>query len=260
LKSGNPFLSIHPEDARIIKLSFKFCPGCSRVILRSGFGKNKCTSDGLQQMCFECRHLHSVTHRDSISSKRKAYYRRDPNRTIERTKQYRIDNPNCRALEYSRHREKQLAIHKEYYKTHRAEILERGKKYQAANKAKRRVYIANYIKQKRRSDPEFKILSNLRNRLYCAAKRKRFIKSAKTLELLGCTLNELRAYLQAQFTDGMTWDNYGPYWHIDHKKPCLKFNLVDPEQQRACFHFTNLQPLKAPDNLKKWAHYPYPCT
>jgi hypothetical protein len=50
----------------------------------------------------------------------------------------------------------------------------------------------------------------------------------------------------------MSWDNYGfRGWHIDHKKPCALFDLSLPEQQRECFHFSNLQPLWAADNLAK---------
>jgi hypothetical protein len=50
----------------------------------------------------------------------------------------------------------------------------------------------------------------------------------------------------------MSWDNYGFYgWHIDHIKPCSYFDLSDTRQQDLCFHYTNLQPLWAKDNMKK---------
>jgi hypothetical protein len=78
-------------------------------------------------------------------------------------------------------------------------------------------------------------------------------KSAGTLELVGCSIQELRAWLARQFRPGMTWDNYGPVWHIDHRKPCASFNLADPAQQRVCFHYSNLQPLFALENLQKGA-------
>ena len=87
-------------------------------------------------------------------------------------------------------------------------------------------------------------------RLYDAVKHQRGGKSAKTLELLGCTVEQLQTFLEAEFTDGMTWENYGE-WHIDHIRPCASFNLEDPEEQKKCFHWTNLQPLWAKDNLAK---------
>jgi hypothetical protein len=65
---------------------------------------------------------------------------------------------------------------------------------------------------------------------------------------------ELRAHLEHQFKDGMTWDNHGE-WHIDHIKPCVQFDLTDPEQQKECFHYTNMQPLWAFENQSKGASY-----
>jgi len=77
-------------------------------------------------------------------------------------------------------------------------------------------------------------------------------KSKKTLEILGCSFNELVDHLESQFQVGMNWDNYGYRgWHVDHIKPCASFDLSDPSQQEECFHYTNLQPLWAEDNLKK---------
>ncbi len=57
-------------------------------------------------------------------------------------------------------------------------------------------------------------------------------------------------WLAAKFTNGMAWDDYGD-WHIDHILPCISFDLSDENQQKICFHYTNLQPLWATDNLKK---------
>lgn len=77
-------------------------------------------------------------------------------------------------------------------------------------------------------------------------------KSSFIIELLGCQLNELKAYLESKFEPGMTWNNYGMYgWHIDHKIPLSSFNLTDLEDQKKAWHFSNLQPLWAMDNWKK---------
>jgi hypothetical protein len=72
----------------------------------------------------------------------------------------------------------------------------------------------------------------------------------KTRDFLGCTDEFLQKYLISKFSDGMTVENYGE-WHIDHIKPCSSFDLTDPEQQKLCFHYTNLQPLWAEENLIK---------
>ena len=81
-------------------------------------------------------------------------------------------------------------------------------------------------------------------------------KSVGTLELIGCSIESLKQHLASQFQAGMSWENYSYRgWHIDHKRPCASFDLTDPAQQKACFHYTNLQPLWAKDNLSKGAKY-----
>jgi hypothetical protein len=79
------------------------------------------------------------------------------------------------------------------------------------------------------------------------------------MDYVGCTLEELKAHLEEQFQEGMTWDNYGSYtfgddnsgWHIDHIIPCAAFNFQDTTEQNACFYYLNLQPLWGGDNIKK---------
>lgn len=130
-------------------------------------------------------------------------------------------------------------------------------KSKASNKASRekniekyRAYRRDYSRRRVATDPCFRLETCLRTRMVHALRDR--IKSATTLELLGCSAEQLKQHLEKQFQPGMTWENYGPKgWHIDHKKPCASFNLADPTQQRECFHFSNLQPLWALDNIKK---------
>lgn len=82
-------------------------------------------------------------------------------------------------------------------------------------------------------------------------------KCAKTVELIGCSMGELRSYIESKFQPGMTWDNWGKgngNWNIDHILPCCSFDLSKPEEQYKCFHFTNLRPLWFIDNIQK-LHY-----
>ncbi len=152
-----------------------------------------------------------------------------------------------------------------------------SKKYRCDNKEKIRIqrkkadkiyYIKNkkriiqqQIKQRRirrQTDINFKLLYNLRSRLTLALQGK--LKSKRTLELLGCTVEELKQYLESKFTEGMTWDNHGygsDKWHIDHIKPCSKFNFSYLKQQELCFNYTNLQPLWQNDNFKKSDNYEF---
>lgn len=134
-------------------------------------------------------------------------------------------------------------------------------KIDAENYIKRRDKILKnktiYNRNKRRTDPMYKLKSNLRTRCGAAIRAAKINKSSGTLNLLGCTPEVLKIYLEAKFTDGMSWDNQGN-WHIDHIRPCASFDLTDPEQQKQCFHYTNLQPLWASDNIRKGAKWVHP--
>jgi len=86
---------------------------------------------------------------------------------------------------------------------------------------------------------------------YSLAKRKA-IKRKRTMNLTGCSLDFLYLYIEKQFTEGMSWDNYGKYgWHIDHIIPCNTFNLFDEKEQERCFHYSNLRPLWASENQSR---------
>jgi hypothetical protein len=112
-----------------------------------------------------------------------------------------------------------------------------------------------YVRERWKTDSTFRLVCNLRSRTRAALKGKG--KSAKTFRLIGCTIGALKFHLEAQFQPGMTWENYGQ-WHVDHILPCCSFDLASSEEQHKCFHYTNLQPLWARDNLSKNGRIPTP--
>ena len=103
-------------------------------------------------------------------------------------------------------------------------------------------------RERYRTDPQYKLECNLRSRVGMALKGK--FKSAPTMTLLGCSYTHAKDHLEKQFQPGMTWENQGK-WHVDHMMPCASFDLMDPEQQRRCFHYTNLQPMWGKENMSK---------
>jgi len=100
------------------------------------------------------------------------------------------------------------------------------------------------------NDINLRLSHCLRTRIRHAVNSQNVSKNNRTPDLVGCSVVELKKHLESKFTEGMTWENYGQ-WHIDHIRQCASFNLEDPEEQKKCFHWTNLQPLWAADNLKK---------
>ena len=142
--------------------------------------------------------------------------------------------------------------HKKRYDKNRDKILKQKREYESRpevikqrRKTKNKYY---HNKLKHRHDPHTKAKRNLSRRM-----RSLFSKNGdQTIDFIGCSIDDLKLHLEKQFVDGMNWENYGLHgWHVDHIRPCCSFDLTDPEQQRECFHYTNLQPLWAKDNLAK---------
>lgn len=124
------------------------------------------------------------------------------------------------------------------------------KNYYDNNKETANRYKAPYERMRSMTDYDFKLLKTLRCRLYHALLHQKTNKKTSTVELLGCTIKFAREYLEAKFKPDMSWENHGD-WHIDHIKPCSSFDLKSEIEQKMCFHYTNLQPLWAKENLSK---------
>lgn len=92
----------------------------------------------------------------------------------------------------------------------------------------------------------------LGHRLREALRRQLRIKKQRTVTYLGCSIHELMEHLEARFKSGMNWSNFGSRgWHLDHIRPCASFDLSREAELKACFHFTNYQPLWASENTRK---------
>jgi hypothetical protein len=164
--------------------------------------------------------------------KDKEYYENPKNkeRILKRRKEYR-EEPGIKEKE------------KEYQKEYRVN----PEKIENIRKSKR-----EWERMKRENDVGYRIKASLRSRIYDAIKNNR--KSAHTMELIGCSMEFLEDWLEYQFDADMNWNNYGS-WTIDHIKPCASFDLSSEEEQKVCFHWTNLRPLEAGENSRKKDYY-----
>lgn len=107
-----------------------------------------------------------------------------------------------------------------------------------------------------RSDDGFRMKEIFKSRMQTATRAMKVGRCAGTLELLGCSTDAAKMHIESQFSEGMAWENHGLHgWHIDHIKPCASFDLTLDSEQRKCFHYSNLQPLWAKDNIKKSDKY-----
>ena len=147
----------------------------------------------------------------------KAYYVKNKENIIKQTRQYYKDN-----------KETINKRNKEYSKNHYDSNPERYKKY---------------MTERYRKNSQTKLSLLLRVRINNALKNQQIFKSNRTNKLIDCSFIFLKQYLESYFKPEMNWDNHGILWEIDHIKPCNSFDLTDIEQQKQCFHYTNLQPL-----------------
>ena len=129
---------------------------------------------------------------------------------------------------------------------------ESSRRWAAKNRAKN----IEYTRNRYNSDPEFNISIKHRRRIFMALKRIGAGRKDRMIELLGCDYAFFKKYIENRFTVGMNWGLIltGKI-HLDHIKPCSKFDLLDIEQQKICFHYTNYQPMWATDNMKKHNKY-----
>jgi len=148
--------------------------------------------------------------------------------------------------------------HRDYYYNNREKKCKKSKNYYSKNKKKIFQRVNKYFKLRRKNDPAFRIRGILSTRISILLRQNRTNKNNSTLEYLGTSFKNFIKHLESQWyinprtKEMMTWENYGlKGWHVDHIIPCSSFNLKNLDAQKKCFHYKNLRPLWAEDNLKR---------
>ncbi len=205
----------------------KICNRCKIQKDIEDFPKLSRSKDGRNKVCKMCKNLENKEYR---------------NKDINRFREYRKDH-------YQRNITKMRAEKKKYCDLHKEEKSKYDKIYRENNKENIRGYKKNWL-NKNRDNPILKIKRNLRRRIHHVLKGE--LKSDNAFNLIGCNAEFFKKHIESLWTEGMSWNNYSPTgWHIDHKIPCYKFDLSNPEEQKKCFHYTNQRPLWAKDNLSR---------
>lgn len=213
----------------------KICSICHRELTLENFRRDRTRKDGFHPWCKECQRI-----------KRKESH--NNNEVVKEGERRRHKKYNQGKGKDTRRKYRQLPKAKAYRKKYQES--EAGKRSIKKNrlKLKESGYQKRYAKEKWDNDIEYRLTKLLRGRVRAAITKG--YKSAHTLELLGCSIDELKVHLEQQFEPGMTWNNCNE-WHIDHIIPCNYFDLTKEENQRICFNYRNLQPLWAEENHKK---------
>jgi hypothetical protein len=245
----------------------KVCGQCYLEKDKSEFSIRKKGKDGQWQwLRLECKACEN--------KKRRLWYQDNKEKVGKRNKKYTSLNKEevSRRKKVWQQKNKDTIIdnRRKYYIKNNKIVREKRKEYYYANKAKCIESVVNYQKKnlihvrsmqrkrhrvKKATNCQYNMVRVLRGRVFAALKKKG-VKCERTKILVGCSIPFLIKYIEGLFTDGMTWENQGLRgWHVDHIKPCSKFDLTKPEEQKKCFHYTNLQPLWWRDNLIKGDKY-----
>lgn len=242
----------------MVGLDMKHCPRCHTDKPFEDFNKSTRAKDGLQPRCRECERVYRDLNKEHIKQRAKVYGAVNREKKVARDRERRL-TPEGRekVIAYQRkwradpaNRERTRAHARRRSKSAKGHAYR--KRYEEANREHIRVRKRDYMRKRRAESPEVVIRTRLSVRIRALLKSD--VKHSSTLALLGCSIPEFRVYIEQRFTEGMSWERFMKgHIHIDHVKPCCSFDLLDPEQQKICFHHTNLQPLWAPDNRKKIA-------
>lgn len=221
----------------------KKCGKCSEYLDITNFNYSSQSWDHLRNTCKGCLTHGRMQNKDKMTEYNKKYWIETKDAQTEKSKKWRSENK-----EYIANKQK------EYYKQNKTELNKKDY-YRRKNDPNYKEYMENYRREYDRYrldvDPAFRIKRNMRSRVYIALKHQHTVKQNSTFELVGCSVDYLVAHLEKQFKPGMTWDNYGPTWHVDHRIPCSAFDLTDNTHLYACFNYRNLQPMFATENILK---------
>ena len=214
---------------------------------------------GYRAICKECHSALAKEWRDANTDRQsetsRSWYENNKERKANRARLLRnSDKEAARRKEREKYARNKQRINK-------YQALWRAKNKEGLNKVRSKWIESNrekireqgrIVAKKRRSTPNGHLNANVSGAISASLRGNKNGRSWETL--VGFTLNQLKVHLEKQFVDGMTWENYGPEWHIDHIIPKSVFNFTIPEHIdfKRCWSLKNLQPLWAKENLVKY--------
>ena len=197
----------------------KICSKCKEEKGVCEFRKDKQKKDGLYPSCKDCCKLHREQNITFFLEKSKKWYNNNCIESNKKSLEWNQKNPES--------------------------FKQSQKNWEKINRKNRNKYSVN----KRKNNPIVKLSENVRTRIRVFLSLNNIIKKNKTFDIVGCSPEFLKEYLEQKFTEGMSWELMGQHIHIDHIIPLSSAN-TEEEVYKLC-HYTNLQPLWAEDNLKK---------
>ena len=241
----------------------KICKKCGIEKMINEFPKNKNEKDGYFYYCKSCekerKDKYRNENREKVNQQSKNWRINNPEKYLETINKYLEKNPNMKSKFRTRiyrqdenYRKKINEKRLEHYKNNLESERLKYKLYYQKNRLKLRKKTDDWKKKKLKEDPIFRIKKNIRNRIIKFMKGKHL--SQRTFNIIGLNYNEFKSYIENQFTEGMSWENYGK-WDIDHIIPLYTTKIE--EEIIKLNHYTNLRPYWHNENIKRNRKYGY---
>ncbi len=220
----------------------KECSSCKEIKPTELFSKNSKSKSGFKSYCKVCASIKNKDYRercpevdklyrennkDILAEKNSQYYQNNKESIKTRIKEWQISNPEKVKISKKKHADKNK------------------KHYQEKNR--------EWENNKLQTDPQYRVTRNLRSLIgqsFSRILKKKLKRSKKSEELLGCTFEFFLSYIEAQFTESMSFDNYGE-WELDHIKPVASASSL--EEVEDLNHYTNFRPIWRGHNRQKWS-------
>ena len=233
----------------------KKCSKCGESKPLSEFGKKKRAKDGLYPSCKSCVRSYYLENKERVRERGKKYREENSDKIKQRKRKYRennkekIDQKNKEWVKKNRERVRQNK--RKWEENNPEKVKESKAKYRKNNRKKCQEAVNKWRRRKYAESIDYRLTCTIRR--YCShiTKLMKQKKELRSIEYLGCTIEELKAHLESQWQEGMSWDNHGLHgWHIDHIKP-LDWYIKNSDDPWQANHYTNLQPLWAEENHSK---------
>lgn len=232
---------------------------CSKCLVEKDvceFHKHKGRKDGYCAICKICRKpivkKYYEENKDLVNIRRSKKYYENHEENLLKDRE-RIKNERETRLErskryYEDNKDKVKEYKKNHYELNKEKYIKKAREWENNNREKKNKITNQRNKVRKKEDILFRLNSKLKTDIYISLKRRK--KSKKLEDIIGLSLDEYKKYIEKQFEEWMTWENWGLYtWHIDHIIPLS--SAKTEEEVYLLWHYSNLRPLSAQENLKK---------
>jgi hypothetical protein len=225
----------------------KQCSKCKQTKEPEMFYKNRSSLDGLRTNCKSCSKQYREDTKEHQKEYRKKYWEKEGDKHNKKKRENY--NPEFKRKYYEENKISILEKRKNYYQENSDQKKSYQRDYQKNNKEKRNIY----LRERRKNDENFRLVTNIRNLILNSFLNMGYRKDTRTQEILGCSYEDFKKYLESKFEPWMSWENRGLYngeekygWDIDHIFPVSE--AKNKEDIINLNHYTNLQPLCSKTN------------